>query len=337
MWEEIFEAIKESLIALPILFVVYVLIELMEHKFEVKFEKVVASSKKYGPLWGSVLGLVPQCGFSAIMADLFSRKMITIGTLFAVFVATSDEAIAIFLSEPEQIAKNLPTLLILLASKFILAVIIGYTFDLIVKQRELKKDNLEHNSHYEHEHSHNHNESNLENKDAMNCEVCEDEKKTCDTCAHEHLHHTHELEDKNKSKTFWHIVWQGTKHTLEIFAWILIANIVLTVIVQLLGGPEIMENIVGKNKWYQPFITALLGLIPNCAGSVAIVKLYMDGYVSFASCLGGLCTGAGVGLIILFKNNKNAKQNLLIMLILFLIGVIVGAVLNLFLPFRIIS
>ena len=336
MWEEILEALIDSLRTLPILFVVYVLIEFLEHKSGVKFEKKVASSKKLGPLFGAGLGIIPQCGFSAIMADLFSRRMITIGTLFAVFIATSDEAIPFMISNPENVAKYWPSILILLASKFVLAVGVGYLFDLIIKQRELKKDNIEHNSHFDHEHTHSHKKANCKIKDLEICQTCEVEKIDCDTCAHEHLHHSHELEnDKNvsKSKIFWNIVWQGTKHTLEIFGWILLANILLTIAVELLGGPEIMEQIIGKNQWYQPIVTALLGLIPNCAGSVAIINLYLKGYVSFASCLGGLCTGAGVGLIILFKNNKNLKTNVFIIVSLFLIGVIVGFLLDLFLPF----
>ena len=336
MAEALLEALIDSLKALPILFVIYILIEFMEHKGGVKFEKTVASSKKLGPIWGAGLGAIPQCGFSAIMADLFSRKMITIGTLFAVFVATSDEAIPLMISNPKYIG----SLAILLVSKFVLAVAIGYLFDLVVRQKDIKKDDLEHNKHFEHEHTHQHSHEQIEHKDLLAdaCETCEMEEKSCDTCAHDHLHHHHELAEQtpaSKKQVFWNIVWQGTKHTLEIFAWILVANLVLGAVLHLAGGEEVLQKIVGTNKWYQPFVTALLGLIPNCAGSVAIVELYMQGVVSFSACLGGLCTGAGVGLIILFKSNKNIKKNLLILLALFLIGSLIGFVFNLFMPFAI--
>lgn len=329
MWEGILDGLIDSLKALPILLLIYILIEFVEHKGGVKFEKAVAKSKKLGPLWGSLLGIVPQCGFSAIMADLFSRKMITIGTLFAVFVATSDEAIPLMISSPKYIG----SLAILLASKFVLAVIIGYIFDLVVKQKEIKKDDLEHTKHFEHEHTHSH-EQNVED-----CKTCAIEEKDCETCAHDQLHHHHELEketEKTKSKVFWHIVWQGTKHTLEIFVWILAINLLIPIILGLAGGEDVLQNIVGTNQWYQPLVTALLGLIPNCAGSVALVNLYMDGLVSFASCLGGLCTGAGIGLVILFKNNKNIKTNLFVLLCMFLIGATIGFVFNLFMPFSIV-
>ena len=373
MWEAIWESVTESLTTLPIWLVVYVLIEFVEHKSEIKFEKTVASSKKYGPLWGAGLGCVPQCGFSALMADLFSKKMITIGTLFAVFVATSDEAIALFLSNTEK--NFLPSILLLLATKLVLAIIIGYILDLIFNKQTKKIDTFKHQ---EHHHSlkdvHKENLQDSKQKDLTNLQnttqnasvqtatcvgdakVCTTDEKTCtneqtyenaieseqtdekncDDCSHNHLHHKHELEhETKKSKIFWSIFKQGLWHTLEIFVWILITNIVLTVILQLAGGEETLMSVMGTHSWYQPFVCTLIGLIPNCAGSVALVSLYMDGIISFASCLGGLCASAGIGLVILFKNNKNIKQNLLIVLGLYLIGVIVGLLFNLFLPFAI--
>ena len=331
MWEAILETFIDSLKALPILLLVYILIEFLEHKGSVKFEKMIASSKKYGPLWGAGLGCVPQCGFSAVMADLFSKKMITIGTLFAVFIATSDEAFAILLSSPDIIW----SLLTLIACKLVLAVLIGYLLDLIFRKesKNLNADNLVHNLHFEHEVSHHHD---LEHQKDEHCDTCAMEEKSCVSCEHNHLHHHHELEENSsKSKVFWHICLQGLWHALQIFAIILIANIIITVVLQLAGGEEVLAKMLGTNKWYSPLICALIGLIPNCAGSCVLADLYINGMLSFASCLGGLCTGAGVGLLVLFKNKKNWKQNLFITLLLYLIGVIVGFIFNLFMPFHI--
>ncbi len=329
MWDKILETLVDSLKTLPILLVVYILIEFLEHKGSVKFEKMIASSRKFGPLWGAGLGCIPQCGFSAVMADLFSRKMITIGTLFAVFIATSDEAFAILLSSPNHIG----SLLALIGCKLVLAIFFGYLLDLIFRKdkTKLNVDNLSHSIHFEHEHSHNHSEN--EQAKEM-CEKCDTEEKSCDTCEHNHLHHHHELEEKaeSKQKVFWHIVLEGLLHSLKIFAIILVANVLITVVLQLAGGEEVLEKILGSNKWYSPFICALIGLIPNCAGSCVLADLYIMGKLSFASCLGGLCTGAGVGMLILFKNKKNLKQNLFIMLLLYLIGVLVGLTFNLFMP-----
>ena len=334
MWEAVWESILESLKTLPILLVVYVLIEFLEHKSEIKFEKSVASSKKYGPLLGAGLGCIPQCGFSAVMADLFSKKMITIGTLFAVFVATSDEAIALLMSNTEQ--NFWPSIGLLLACKLVLAIVIGYILDLIFKKQIKKTNTFKH-----HTHSHNVNDKE-QNNIQYNEQTClatekQTKKQDCDDCSHNHLHHKHEIEtgENKKSKVFWSVFLQGLWHTLEIFAWILITNVLLTIVLELAGGAEVLMSIMGTHAWYQPFICTLIGLIPNCAGSVALVTLYMDGIISFASCLGGLCAGAGIGLIILFKNNKNIKQNLLIMVGLYLIGVVVGLIFNLFLPFNI--
>ncbi len=332
MWNAILETLIDSLKALPILLVVYILIEFLEHKGSVKFEKMLASSKRYGPLWAAGLGCIPQCGFSAVMADLFSRKMITIGTLFAVFIATSDEAFAILLSSPGHIW----SLLALIGCKIVLAILIGYLLDLIFKKdaKNLVADNLEHSTHFEHEHSHNHSKQEQENEC---CEKCNSEEKCCEACEHNHLHHHHELEEneKNKSKVFWHICLQGLIHSLQIFAIILVANIVITVILQLAGGEEVLAGLLGTNKWYSPLICSLIGLIPNCAGSCVLADLYINGMLSFSSCLGGLCTGAGVGLLVLFKNKKNWKQNLFIVLLLYLIGAVVGMLFNLFIPFNI--
>lgn len=333
MWQAVLDALVDSLKTLPILFLVYLMIEFIEHKGEVKFEKIVASSKKYGPLWGAGLGCIPQCGFSAVMADLYNRKMITIGTLFAVFIATSDEAFALLISKPNYIL----SVLVLIGIKLVLAVVIGYAIDLIFRKQNLQGDTFEHSDHFEHEHSHSHTKEQIEEEKikSASCETCEVEEKTCGTCEHNHLHHHHELENettKKKSTIFWHIVLQAFIHTIEIFLWILIANLFITVLLQLSGGENTLKTIMGTNAWYQPFVCAFIGLIPNCAGSVALVELYMEGIISFASCIGGLCSGAGIGLIILFKNKKGIKQNLLIMLALYLIGVVVGLLFNLFLP-----
>lgn len=339
MLDAILEALIDSLKALPILLIVYILIEFMEHRGEVKFEKMVASSKKYGPLWGAGLGVIPQCGFSAVMADLFSRKMLTIGTLFSVFIATSDEAFATLLSEPENMTQNLKSLGVLIVFKLVLAVVFGYIIDLIFKNQQLKANTLEHSHHFEHEHSHSHTNEQIkkevEGAKAEACETCELESKTCDTCLHDHLHHSHELEEEtkqNKGKIFWHIVLQGLKHTAEIFAYILIANVVISLIIHFAGGEEALKSVISANAWYLPIVCALIGLIPNCAGSVVLVELYTSGIISFSACLGGLCASAGVGLLVLFKNNKNIKQNLFITGGLFLFGAVIGLIFNLFMP-----
>lgn len=344
MGEVILEALKESLMSLPFLLVIYFLMELLEHKKEVQFEKFVAKSKKTGPLWGSIIGCIPQCAFSAVMADLFSRRMITLGTLIAVFIATSDEAIVILLSTPSKFLN----VLALVGIKILFAVIIGFIVDLIIKNQKLKENNIHHNFHFSHEHSHKHNANHMQENDldsddiessiksechcnkCNNCVICTKEEKECDECEHNKLHHIHELEnDGNKHKNeVLGIFLEALKHTGIIFAWILGANLLIGIMVELIGL-ENLQKVLLSGTIFEPIILTLLGLIPNCGASVTIVNLYLNGIVSFGSCVGALCTGAGIGLIILYKNNKNIKQNLLITLFLYAIGVLVGFIVNL--------
>ena len=210
---------------------------------------------------------------------------------------------------------------------------------MIFKNQNLKVNTLEHSKHFEHEHTHSHTKEQIakevECAKEVACKTCETEEENCDSCVHDHLHHSHELEDEtkqNKNKVFWHIVWQGVKHTLEIFTYILIATIVIALIIYFVGGEEALMSIVSPNAWYVPIVCALIGLIPNCAGSVALVELYTSGIISFSACLGGLCAGAGVGLLILYKNNRSIKTNLFITFGLFLFGATVGLLFNLFMP-----
>ncbi len=319
MWAEIWEAVLESFMAFPVLLLVYLLIEYLEHKKEIGFENIVSKSKKTGPLMGSVIGVIPQCAFSSIMSDLYSKRLITIGTLFSVFIATSDEAIAILFSS-ETPWKVLPLIL----TKLIIAIIIGYIIDLIFKKQKLSYLKLDHNvEHHEHGGSHSHKKHEIEH----------DTKQNCDGCSHLELHHHHEVcVGKCKRSVVDGIFAQSFIHALKIFLFILAANIIITIIINLAGGTEVLIGLFGKNAWYTPILTSLIGLIPNCAASVVLVELYLQNIITFASCIAGLCAGSGVGLLILFKRNKNFKQNILITISLFAISVLVGFVLNL-IPF----
>lgn len=286
MWDAILEALLDSLKTLPFLFAIYILIEFLEHKKKVNFENFVVKSKKAGPIYGAGLGILPQCAFSAIMSDLYSKKMITIGTLFAVFIATSDEAIPILLSYPEKYL----SLLVIILIKFALAVVIGYTFDLLARKQEKVSVVIEDHEHDEH-------------------------------CTHDHC-----CADN--------MFVSALKHTAEIFMYILIANLILNIIIYFVGEQSLI-NFMNSGGVLQPIFASLIGLIPNCAASVVLVELYVSGAISISSLLAGLVTGAGVGIVVLFRKNKNLKQNLFIILTLFLIGAIIGMLFNLFMPYAI--
>lgn len=331
MLEVVLDALLDSLYALPILFLVYLLIEFLEHKDAIKFEKFVSSSKKLGPLWGTGLGIIPQCGFSAVMSDLYSKRMITIGTLFAVFIATSDEALVVLISQPGSIL----SLLLLVGIKAVLAIIIGFTIDLIFRKQSLASDNFTHTEHIVH--SHNNKENTTKHENCNHDETC-DKHADCANCEHNALHHKHIIdgeENKASKSVIGEIFFEAFKHAAIIFAWLAVANILISVTINVAGGEEFLSNLVGSGKWYEPLVCAAIGLIPNCASSVVLTEMYLKGVISFASCLGGLVSGAGVGMIVLFKNNKNVKKNILIILSLLTIGIAVGYLFGLFLPYHI--
>lgn len=274
--DTLLDTLLDSLMILPFLFLSYLLIEFIEHKSSKKIEKVLSTSGKYSKLAGALLGVIPQCGFSAVAANLFSGKMITMGTLIAVFLATSDEAIPVLISSP-QMKKEL---LLILGIKIVIAVVFGTLVDFIFKSKETNKE------HEEHMHKH------ME-------EMCKD----CD-CEHS-------------------IFKSSLKHTLSIFAFLVGISLLINITIGLIGT-ELFEKIILSGSILQPFVASIIGLIPNCAASVFLSTLYVDGSISLGSIIAGLSTGAGVGGIVLLKTNKDLKENLKILGLVYLIGAICG-------------
>ena len=280
MLDVFIDALIDSLKILPFLFLSYLLIEYIEHKSSEKLEKALSTSGKYSKVVGSILGIIPQCGFSAVAANLFSSRVITIGTLVSVFLATSDEAIPVILTYPEK-SKDL---LLILGIKFIIAIIFGTIVDMIFT----KKHTAEENSHDMHEHMH---------------DMCKD----CD-CEHG-------------------ILKSSIKHTIQIFLFLLIFSIIIGGFVELIGE-ERFSKVILSGSIFQPFITSIIGLIPNCASSILLSKLYVEGAISLGAIISGLSTGAGVGGILLIRTNKNMKENLKILGLVYVIGVFCGIIVD---------
>lgn len=283
MLEILIETLIDSLKVLPFLFLSYLLIEFIEHKSSKKIEKWLTASGKYSKLAGSILGIIPQCGFSAIAANLYSSRVITIGTLICVFLATSDEFIPILLTYPEK-SKDLILVLIL---KFVIAIVFGTIIDMILKNKFTKAQKEQDM----HEHMH---------------EMCKD----CD-CEHS-------------------IFKSSLRHTISIFVFLFIISFIIHLFVHYIGEAA-FEKIILTGSIFQPFITSIIGLIPNCASSVLLSTLYVKGSISLGSIIAGLSTGAGIGSIILLKTNKNFKENLSILGILYAIGVFCGIVIDIIL------
>lgn len=291
MWEVILDSLIDALKIVPILLLVYLLVEFLTHHKEEPFAFLTKKKKVWGPLVGSLLGSVPQCGFSAAMADLYSSRKITLGTLFAVFIATSDEALPILLANPSFYKE----MLILIGFKLVFALLFGYLIDLIIGYKKIEK---------------------VKARFVSNCED------HCN-CNHEHAEshcdHDHCCADN--------IYLEAIVHTLKISAYILIINLIFGTILYFVDLNNFLDAI-SLNPYLQTLITSLIGLIPNCAGSVFLVELFMQKGITLAATIGGLSTGSGIGIMILFRKNRNIKENILILVSIYLIGVLIGTILT---------
>lgn len=286
------DAIKDTLYLIPFLFVTYVAMEWLETKTESQAEARIKNSGALGPVIGSALGLVPQCGFSAAASTLYAGRVITRGTLIAVFLATSDEMLPIFLAK----AVPLQQIFQLLAIKFLIGLVAGLAVDFIL------------------------NITNKRTKHFKIHELCEQEKCHCDH-EHEEANHT-----SAKAKM---ILKSSLKHTLQVVIFVFIVNFLLSAAIQVVGE-EALSSLMKTNEWVSVIISAFVGLIPNCAASVAIADLWADGILSYGAMLSGLLVSAGIGLLVLFRTNKEPKRNVSILLTLLFVGIACGLLANCF-------
>ena len=277
MVEVLLDACIDTLKLLPYLFLTFIILELIEHKLTKKNEKLLIKNKKYGVLIGGLLGALPQCGFSSMAANLFSNKVITIGTLIAVFLSTSDEMIPIMISEKI----NILLLLKIIIFKVIIGIIIGFIVDYIYKSK-IKKSN----------------------KDIHN--MCEKEHCSCEKHG---------------------IIISSLIHTIKIILFIVIVNIILNLLISYIGEESLGKILLNKNI-ITYFLASLIGLIPNCASSVVLTELYISNLITIGTLLSGLLTGSGLGILLLFKTNKDLKQNLIILSIIYFVGVFIGIIVD---------
>ncbi len=288
----LYEPLVDTLKVMPILLLVYLLVSYFEHNSH-RYVNFFKSAKKFGPVVGGVLGSIPQCGFSVAMADLYSKKNISLGTLVAVFIATSDEAIPLMFSNYEFILPMINMIVI----KLLYAIVCGYLIDFVLSLFHKKNENHVEALALQHNH-----------------DACE-----CGHEGHDHEHTNYCCADN--------IFVDALKHTLLISLFIFIVNLAISILINVVQFD--ISSLSTINVYLQPFLTSLIGLIPNCAASVLLVEIYMAGGIAFGSLLAGLSTGAGVGLLILFKRNKKEwPKNLLIMLLVYSLGVILGLLLN---------
>ena len=279
MWDAILDSLIDTVKLIPFLLITYIIMEFIEHKTSHKTKDAIKKSGHFGPLIGGILGVVPQCGFSAAASSLYSARIITLGTLIAVFLSTSDEMLPILISE----AVDVMIILSILGIKLVIAVIVGFIIDLFFRKK---------------------------------FETSEDEPEIKDLCEHEHCHCEHG------------IFKSALKHTINITLYIFIISLVLNIIIYFIGEDN-LAHILNSTPIIGPIIASLVGLIPNCASSVIITQLYLSKVLNFATMIAGLLVNTGVGLLILFRTNKDLKENIKITVLLFAIGVIFGIIFDL--------
>ena len=286
MWEVIEDAIIDSIKLLPFLFITYLIMEYIEHKTSDKVKKAVQKSGKFGPLIGGILGIFPQCGFSAAAASLYAGRIISLGTLVAIFLAISDEMLPVLISEAAPIS----LILQILAIKLIAGIVIGFIIDLVVRGVQKRK--------------------------GQNTSEEKVEEEIGHICEHEHCH----CEEEGIFKS-------ALKHTLHIFVFIFIVTLVINTIIHFIGE-ENLSHLILNVPVLGPMIAGVVGLIPNCAGSVILTQLFLEGVITFGSMMGGLLVGSGIGILILYRTNKNIKENIRITALLYVIGTVLGILID---------
>ncbi len=268
--EIIMDSFIDSMRLVPFLFAAYLVMEYLEHKAGNKMQQAIRRAGKGGPVIGGVLGIFPQCGFSAAASNLYAGRIITLGTLMAVFLSTSDEMLPIMISENAgagMIAK-------VLAVKLLVAVTAGFVIDLIFSGNK-KEMQIEH--------------------------LCEQ-------------HHCH-CENG---------IWKSAlHHTVEIFLYILVISLALNLLIMWIGE-EALGSIILNRPVVGTLIAGLVGLIPNCAASVVITQLYLNGVLGAGGMIAGLLSGSGVGILVLLRVNDDRGENLRVIGLLYAIGVAAG-------------
>lgn len=302
MTQQIFiEAIKDTTLMLPWLFFAYVVIEIIEDKFGNKIRDAVQHAGGRGPIIGALAGIVPQCSFSVVGTALYGQRLATIGTLMAVYIATSDEAIPVILSQPGKAGVILP----IIGTKLLLAIAVGFLLDFFyrVKNRKI----LQHISAFEGGHD----EVGHDHQALLQVEAC------CghDACAPE------------KKFSFKQIFFHPLVHTLKIASFVFLTTLLIGTLISQIGEANLKTFLTSHSLW-QPFLTGLIGLIPNCAASVAITQFYLNGTISYGSVIAGLSASGGLGLLVLFRVEKNKFDVLKILAMLFSFSVIAGVAID---------
>lgn len=275
MQDIIIDTLSDGIKLLPFLFITYLVMESIEHKTSQKIRQIMKKSGKWGPVIGGILGIVPQCGFSTAASNLYAGRIITLGTLTAVFLSTSDEMLPILISQKAPSH----TILRILLVKAAVGILAGAVIDLLM---QAKKGAQQEELRIEH------------------------------MCDHQHCH-------CGEGK----IIKSAVSHTLQIFSFIILISFLLNLLIGYVGE-DILAAFISEKSILGPMVAGLIGLIPNCASSVVLTQLYLEGVLSAGSMTAGLLAGSGVGLLVLYRVNDDLRENIKITFILYGIGVVSG-------------
>ena len=280
MPEVIIDTLLDVIKLLPFLLLTYLVMEYLEHKAGEKTEGLMRKAGRFGPVIGGAMGIVPQCGFSTAASNLYAGRVITLGTLMAVYLSTSDEMLPVLISEKAP----LKSIVGILLAKAGIGIAAGLLTDLLLGRKGAR--------------------------------------------AHIHGSHIHEICEHEHCRCEKGIFRSAFSHTVHIALFLLFITFLLNLLLFFVGE-EALANLILNRPLAGPLLAGLVGLIPNCAGSVVITQLYLEGIIGIGSAMAGLLTGSGVGLLVLFRVNHQKKENLGILAALYGIGVLAGLVIEL--------
>lgn len=353
------DAGKDTLSLVPFLLVTYLALETLEHVAGDRVNGAIRRAGAAGPVVGSLLGMVPQCGFSAMAATLYAGRVVTLGTLVAVFLSTSDEMLPLLLAEQVPVQ----TMAMLLASKALIALVTGFIVDAAI--RGLRRNarahaairrtvlgtaanpahvNCAHDDHtggdiidevaeagVSADHIHE-----LCERDHCGCDEDEDERGHGHGHEHSHDHghadeheHHHGHSHSHEGAPVLSIIRSAISHTVQVSVFIFLVTLILVAVLETFGESAI-EQFLRGNETLAVLGSALVGLIPNCAASVVITQLYLEGALQLAPMLAGTLISAGVGYLVLFRTNRSARENAVFLVMMYVIGASWGLILSAF-------
>ncbi len=359
LWHVLEHTLEHSISIVPFLFLTYLVMEYIEHKAGDRVQHTIEKAGPFGPVIGAVAGAVPQCGFSTAASNFYAGRVITLGTLMAIYLSTSDEMLPILISNQVEVS----VILKLLAIKIVIGMAAGLAIDAVLRGKRKKQPGATQGAISEH--------ASTGEKRTISEHASTGEKRTCGEHAgaegqhhgheygdhtrehghshdhhHEHGDHTHEhghSHDHHHEHAHTHIhelceqenchcengvFYSAVIHTVHIFLYILAITFVLNLVIEIIGQDRLSELLLNRPV-VGPLIAGVVGLIPNCASSVVITQLFLSKALGLGSMMAGLLVNAGVGVLVLFRVNRHRNENLKIVGLLYAIGVVAGIVLDL--------